>query len=55
MLIPRTAEAADLYLSLLVGDLQIRRVIGREPQPSSEARERRARVALERFVALLGA
>lgn len=50
----KTADAADLYISLLVGDLQIRRVIGRAPQPSAEVRERRAHLALERFIALLG-
>jgi AcrR family transcriptional regulator len=50
----QTGEAADLYISLLVGDLQIRCVIGRERQPSVEARERRAQLALGRFISLLG-
>lgn len=29
-------EAAGLYINLLIGDLQIRRVIGRLPEPSDE-------------------
>lgn len=48
-----TAEAIDLYLSLLVGDLQVRRIIGREPQPATEAREKRAKLALGHLVHLL--
>lgn len=51
----RTEEAIELYLGLLIGDWQIRRAIGREPQPAPEARERRAEQALERLVMLLGA
>lgn len=50
-----TTEAIDLYLGLLVGDLQIRRIIGREPQPASEAREKRAKLALGYLVRLLHA
>ena len=48
-----TAEAVDLYLGLLVGDLQIRRVIGREPQPAPKANQKRAKLALEYLVRLL--
>jgi AcrR family transcriptional regulator len=48
-----TAEAVDLYLSLLVGDLQVRRIIGRAPQPAADAREKRAKRALEHLVRLL--
>lgn len=48
-----TAEAVGLYLDLLVGDLQIRRVIGRAPQPDEAAIAERARRALDRFVVLM--
>jgi AcrR family transcriptional regulator len=48
-----TEEAVDLYLSLLVGDLQVRRIIGRAPQPAPNAREKRAKLALEYLVRLL--
>jgi AcrR family transcriptional regulator len=48
-----TGEAVGLYLDLLVGDLQIRRVIGRAPPPDEAAIAERARRALERFLVLL--
>ncbi|MFZ5780303.1 MAG: TetR/AcrR family transcriptional regulator [Pseudomonadota bacterium] len=48
-----TGEAVDLYLSLLVGDLQVRRIIGRVPQPGPSAREKRAKMALEHLTRLL--
>lgn len=48
-----TTEAIDLYLSLLIGDLQVRRIIGREPQPTPEACEKRANLALGHLVRLL--
>lgn len=41
----QTETAVGLYLDLLIGDLQIRRVIGRQPAPAPEvcaARSRRA-------------
>ncbi len=41
-----TAAAADLYISLLVGDLQIRIVIGREAPPPDQAINARAHKAL---------
>lgn len=47
-----TGEAVVLYLSLLVGDLQIRRVIGREPPLDEAAINRRAGQAHERFFRL---
>jgi AcrR family transcriptional regulator len=47
-------EATGLYLDLLVGDLQIRRVIGREPAPDEAAIDKRARRALARFLRLTG-
>ncbi|MCA2014224.1 TetR/AcrR family transcriptional regulator [Cereibacter sphaeroides] len=47
-------EALGLYLDLLVGDLQIRRVIGRMPEPTAaecEARSDRALAAFRRLCA----
>lgn len=41
------ADAAELYLSLLVGDLQIRRAIGRLPVPDDETIRSRAERALK--------
>ena len=46
--------AVGLYLDLLIGDQQIRRVIGRLPQPSPEARETRSRRAVEHLRQLMG-
>ena len=46
---PDSSAAVELYLGLLLGDLQIRRVIGRIPAPDAEMRERRAADALRRF------
>ncbi|MEQ8479644.1 MAG: TetR/AcrR family transcriptional regulator [Hoeflea sp.] len=48
-----TEEAVGLYLDLLVGDLQIRRVIGRAPAPDEAAIAVRARRALDRFLLLM--
>lgn len=48
-----TAVAADLYLSLLIGDLQIRRVIAQIPQPSADDIANRAARALEQLQILL--
>ncbi|MEM8851365.1 MAG: TetR/AcrR family transcriptional regulator [Pseudomonadota bacterium] len=45
-------EALDLYIALLVGDLQIRRVIGTLPAPDADAVRHRAETALTRFLAL---
>ena len=47
-----TGEAVSLYLNLLVGDLQIRRVIGREPPLDETAINRRAGQAYTRFLRL---
>jgi len=47
-----TEEAVGLYLNLLVGDLQIRRVIGRAPPLDEAAIDRRASEAFEQFVKL---
>lgn len=41
-----TAETLDLYLGLLIGDLQIRRVIGRAPAPTEAERIRRSKRAI---------
>ncbi|WP_428697495.1 TetR/AcrR family transcriptional regulator [Stappia sp.] len=48
-----TAEATDLYVSLLVGDLQIRRVIGRMAEPDDAWCQTRAELALARLRRLL--
>jgi len=50
-----TADAVGLYLDLLVGDLQIRRAIGREPPLGETAINRRAERAYERFLRLCAA
>jgi AcrR family transcriptional regulator len=42
-----SGEAVGLYLDLLIGDQQIRRVIGRLPAPTAEFREARAQRAVE--------
>jgi len=49
-----TREAASLFMDLLVGDLQIRRVIGRMPAPDTEFCSQRSAVALMRFRRLVG-
>lgn len=48
-----TLDAVDLYLGLLIGDRQIRRVIGRLPAPSEEDVTTRARLAVTRVRTLL--
>lgn len=48
----QTAAAVGLYLNLLVGDLQIRRVIGREPPLDDAAINRRAEQAYRHFLRL---
>ncbi|MFD3189936.1 TetR/AcrR family transcriptional regulator [Sedimentitalea sp. HM32M-2] len=47
-------EAAGLYLDLLIGDQQIRRVIGRLPSPSRSFCEERSKRALRHLCRLLG-
>jgi AcrR family transcriptional regulator len=49
------AEAVGLYLDLLVGDLQIRRVLGAEPVMTQPEIDRRAAAALENLQILLTA
>ncbi|SFA80767.1 transcriptional regulator, TetR family [Poseidonocella pacifica] len=49
----RPTEAAGLFLDLLVGDFQIRRVIGRLPAPDREFCETRSALAVARFCQLL--
>ncbi|SEN53807.1 TetR/AcrR family transcriptional regulator [Palleronia pelagia] len=46
-------EAMGLYLDLLIGDLQIRRVIGRQPQPTRSFRESRAARAVRHLQDIL--
>lgn len=48
-------SAVGLYLDLLVGDQQIRRVIGRLPSPSSAFCDHRAELAVRHLRKLLGA
>ena len=47
-------ETALLYMNLLVGDLQIRRVIGRVPAPEESFCEERSQLALVRLSLLPG-
>lgn len=44
--VPDPQEAAEIYLGLLIGDLQIRRVVARMPPPDTAEIERRASRAL---------
>lgn len=44
--------ALETYLGLLIGDLQIRRVIGRLPQPALAVLDARADIALRHFLSL---
>ena len=46
------ATACETYLGLLIGDIQIRRVVGRMPQPGPEAMAARADSALQAFLRL---
>ncbi len=46
-------EAVSLYLNLLIGDLQIRRVIGRLPAPTGEFCEARSQKAVSHLCQLL--
>ena len=46
-------RAVGLYLDLLIGDQQIRRVIGRLPQPTAEMRDERAARAVRHLRTLL--
>lgn len=49
-----SSEAVELYLDLLIGDLQIRRVIGRQPCPSETYCQERSARAVSRLHQLLG-
>ncbi len=46
------AEAADLYIRLLIGDMQIRRVTGAMPAPTKTQINERAQSAIEMFIKL---
>jgi AcrR family transcriptional regulator len=46
------AMACETYLGLLIGDLQIRRVVGRMPQPDADAMAQRAAMALRHLLRL---
>lgn len=48
------AMACETWLGLLIGDIQIRRVVGRMPQPAPEALAARADAALRNFLCLFG-
>ncbi|MGB7318722.1 MAG: TetR/AcrR family transcriptional regulator [Planktotalea sp.] len=50
---PDTIQAVGLYLDLLIGDQQIRRVIGRLPSPSEATCDERAQSALHHLKRLL--
>lgn len=50
-----TATAAELYMNLLIGDLQIRRVIGRQPPLTADQINARAARALTHLQTLLPA
>ena len=50
----QTGEAVALYLDLLIGDQQIRRVIGRLPQPSETFCQERSARAVRLLCQLLG-
>lgn len=49
------AMACEIWFGLLIGDLQIRRVVGRMPQPGQEALAARADDALRNFLSLFAA
>lgn len=49
------AMACETWLGLLIGDIQIRRVVGRMPQPGQEALAARADAALRNFLSLFAA
>lgn len=49
----RAVDAAGLFMDLLVGDLQIRRVIGRVPAPTPDVCRERAERALNRLTLVL--
>ena len=49
---PKDGDIAVLFMHLLVGDQQIRRVIGNAAAPSARAIEVQARTAMAQFVAL---
>ncbi|WP_425416443.1 TetR/AcrR family transcriptional regulator [Oricola indica] len=48
------AEAAETYINLLIGDLQIRRVIGVAPPPDREETEARAARAVAKLLRIHG-
>jgi AcrR family transcriptional regulator len=52
---PDAAQAADRYLALLIGDAQIRRVIGVDPEPSDDEIRARAARGFKDFLELCGA
>lgn len=47
-------EAAEVYLGLLLGDRQVRRLLGRIPAPSKTEIDARAAAATRRFLQLYG-
>lgn len=46
LVVPSAAEATEVFLGLLIGDLQIRRVVGRLPALDADAVEARSRQSL---------
>ena len=51
---PQSGEIGTLFMHLLVGDLQVRRVIGTLPEPSAETVARQAGCAMDQLAALCG-
>ena len=47
-------ETTELYINLLIGDLQIRRAIGRMPEPDVNYVKKRAASAFTNFMKLVG-
>lgn len=46
LVVPSAAEATEVFLGLLIGDMQIRRVVGRLPALDADAVEARSRQSL---------
>lgn len=49
---PKSGEIGTLFMHLLVGDLQVRRVIGTMPEPSSQTVARQAACAMDQLEVL---
>ncbi|WBU59008.1 TetR/AcrR family transcriptional regulator [Paracoccus albus] len=47
-------EMTDMFISLLIGDLQVRRAIGAMSEPDASYTEARANTAIDRFISIIG-